>query len=226
MKSLIEYAELAWNHSFLIDFESNQPCPADMFTKEWVERKAPNRWCNKGGWYWILTNASLDTLRAQTKIRECQKALDITQAASFNVGTLPPEILCSIPDTQFRVVYNGTHETVFSRLRNHTATTDQGPYSIGLNLYPDLVRKHRWSVCIFHIEMIDAIEVLANDEKRVFKELVTKHARSRVAVEMAWRMRYGWPLLNRKGLEDRKATRADLPESSQEDTAAGEVDNA
>ncbi|MBZ4416098.1 hypothetical protein [Myxococcus sp. RHSTA-1-4] len=152
----------------------------------------------------------MNTLHTQTNTSGCKKALNIAEVVSFNEETLPPEVLCSTPAENFRVVYNGTTAMVFSRLRNHTATTEKGPFSIGLNFYPDLVKEHRWSARIFHIGMIDGIEGLTADEKRVFKELGTQHARSRVAVEMAWRMRYGWPLFNQKGLEDRKRTGAPI----------------
>ncbi|MBZ4416099.1 hypothetical protein [Myxococcus sp. RHSTA-1-4] len=57
MKTLIEYAESAWQHAFEISFKENTPCPADMFTTQWVEKNAPGKWDNQAGWYWILTDA-------------------------------------------------------------------------------------------------------------------------------------------------------------------------
>jgi hypothetical protein len=99
--------------------------------------------------------------------------------------------ICTISDQGFTIVYNGHQNSVISRLRQHFQLHNAKTGALGLNHYP--LSNHEWQIRYFSESMINQ-EIEDSEVRKQIKKLVESKT-GRVAIENAWRMVCGWPVL-------------------------------
>jgi hypothetical protein len=89
-----------------------------------------------------------------------------------------------------KVVYNGHDANVRSRIRAHFATDTSSTGALGLRHYP--LSQWRWTVRLFSTPHFSE-EISYKDRLQI--DSLMNSSSGRCAVEHAWRVRYGWPIL-------------------------------
>jgi len=133
------------------------------------------------GWYLIKTNAPIEVLRGVGSPPEKRKAhINIPETVNETLK------LQGIAITQRRnddyVVYNGEAKNLKARAKEHERGHAK-TYCLGLSNY-EILRNYNWTFCYV---AASRCEVLQNGDKLL-----------RLAVEQAWRVRNGWPVLCKK----------------------------
>ena len=192
---LSEIAEFVWNNRQTIDFGSTETWSDNTFLHPWFKEHYPKQWrtgSDRPGWYWFSLNDDFDTLKnTVTPATLPTKACDFGEQSSNNIELFNNEL--THKKSKLAIVYNGHESDVLSRIRSHFFLNNNSTGALGINSYPEFSSK-QWSVNIF---LRQHLEGLNHIDQRT-KDIITKYCNSktgRVAIEQAWRSKYGWPIL-------------------------------
>lgn len=190
--NISEISRLVWEHSHSFEFGDAESWSEELFTAAWgksCERASP--WSTyRTGWYWFLARVTLEELRAIARPEKLpKKGCDIGAMAAANWETFGPELLCGARDDGRLVVYNGHENDVHYRVRSHFALDNDGTGALGLQHFP--LHHRTWELRIFAAPCLPSVP----EEQQARISSLLKVKSGRVAVETAWRARYGWPVL-------------------------------
>lgn len=119
-----------------------------------------------------------------------QKACNFGAVARSNADLFNEEICHK--KSHVRVVYNGHEKNVLSRIRAHFTVAKDGTGALGIKHYP--LSNKKWAVSVFHKGILEKLTCLTVDEKIKIAQFCESKT-GRTAVETAWRITHGWPLL-------------------------------
>jgi len=97
-------------------------------------------------------------------------------------------------DFGLNVLYNGQEARAFYRLRAHFNTSGTTG-ALSIKSYP--LSHVPWTAHIFHVGMVGALNDLDDAGKSRIRALLESEV-GRIAVESAWRLVYGWPVLSKQ----------------------------
>ena len=187
-----EIADYIWRNSQAIPFGENDAWDSDLFTSKWSTGKTFElAWKKAGaGWYWFSVGMSYAELHAVAKPHTLpDKGCNIGLLAHDNNEVFGSPLLCS-HDDEITVVYNGHEANVTSRIRAHFALNNNSTGALGIKHYP--LSHKKWAVRYFSTPCFPT-NISGEDKARI--ELLMNSYSGRCAVESAWRVKYGWPVL-------------------------------
>jgi hypothetical protein len=190
--SIADLAELVWRHSHSIEFGGSEAWDESLFTAPWGSSQQPKiQWRSYGpGWYWFLSDLTLDELCALERPTTLPlKGRDIGEVARVNLGTFGSELLCKTREDGLLLVYNGHEKSVCDRVRAHFSLKNDKTGALGLRHF--VLHSRRWEVRLFSAPCLD--DVPESQRSRLAGLMASKSGRS--AVESAWRVAHGWPVL-------------------------------
>lgn len=186
-----EIAEYVWSHSQEIKFGEVDTWNKNLFTAKWAkDTPFKNIWKESGpGWYWFLVDIDYNELRNIEKPQTLpDKGCNIGLLSHNNNEVFGTSLLCA-KESGFTVIYNGHEANVTSRIRAHFALNNNSTGALGINHYP--LSSKIWIVRYFSSPCITDLSV---EDKRQIESLMNSYS-GRCAVESAWRVKYGWPIL-------------------------------
>lgn len=190
--NITEIAEYVWENSKTIDFGSKDDWPQDLFTKKWAKGQSfENIWNRSGaGWYWFLVDMTYEEMHEVVKPSSLPRnGCNIGLITHSNREIFKDTLLCSVKESNMLVVYNGHENKITNRIRAHFALNNDKTGALGIKHYPRSNR--RWQVKLFSAPCFTSIEV--EDRRQI--EFLMNSSTGRRAVESAWRVTYGWPIL-------------------------------
>jgi hypothetical protein len=189
-----EISEFVWLNSKAIEFGEVDSWDMNLFTSEWAKDKPIEAvWkTNSAGWYWFLVNMSYEELHALVKPSTVpEKGCNIGLLSRKSKKIFGYELLCS-NESGATVIYNGHGANVTSRIRAHFALSNNNTGALGIHHYP--LSNKKWIVRYFSSPCL--LTLSASDQSRI-ESLMNSYS-GRCAVESAWRVKNGWPILCKK----------------------------
>lgn len=186
-----EIAEYVWLNSKEIEFGEIDTWDENMFTSKWAKGKPiDSAWNDAGaGWYWFLVNMNYDEIHAVVKPPSLpDKGCNIGLLSHDNNEVFGASLLCA-NESGLTVIYNGHEANVTSRIRAHFALNNNSTGALGIKHYP--LSNKKWIVRYFSSPCFT--DVPTSDKSRI--ELLMNSYSGRCAVESAWRVKNGWPVL-------------------------------
>ena len=190
---LSKVAELIWNNAKTIEFGCTPLWDENTFLKKWFTNQETNIYPEKDcpGWYWFQLDMPLnDIIKIGTPANFPKKGCKFGPTAKDNKKLFGTNLCHSKSDLP--IIYNGHEDKVFSRVRTHFNLEDDSTGALGIKNYP--LSSERWTVYIFHREMIDETSDISKEQKDFIRNLADKQI-GRIAIEAQWRAMYGWPIL-------------------------------
>lgn len=187
-----EIADYIWRNSLTISFGEKDAWDSDLFTSKWSKGKTfEQAWKEAGaGWYWFSVGMNYVELHAVEKPQALpDKGCNIGLLAHDNNEVFGNTLLCAHEDS-IAVVYNGHEANVTSRIRAHFALNNNGTGALGIKHYP--LSQKKWNVRYFSTPCFSTD---ISSENRMRIKLLMNSYSGRCAVESAWRVKYGWPVL-------------------------------
>ena len=190
--NLTDFAKHVWEKSDAVEFGSTPDWDAQLLSHQWATGTTmASNWATYGpGWYWFLVEQSYAKLSVLARPENLPRnGCDIGSLSQTNTGIFGESLLCQ-PDTQSRiVVYNGHADKVSSRVRAHFALDNNGTGALGLKHFP--LSESAWVLRIFSTPQLNSLD--GANRPRLHSLMTT--ASGRCAVEAAWRISFGWPVL-------------------------------
>lgn len=186
-----EIAEYVWLHTKEIEFGETDAWDETLFTSKWTKGKPiENAWKDAGaGWYWFLVNMNYDELDAVLKPPSLpDKGCNIGLLTHDNKEVFGASLLCA-NESGITVIYNGYEANVTSSIRAHFALRNNSTGALGIKHYP--LSNKKWFVRYFSSPCFT--DIPESDKLRI--ELLMNSYSGRCAVESAWRVKNGWPVL-------------------------------
>lgn len=186
-----EIAEYVWLHSKEIEFGNSDQWDENLFLAEWAKTQpSENEWkYAAAGWYWFLVDMNYEELHNVVKPSTLpQKGCNIGLLTHSNMEVFGVHLLYSCLSGS-TVIYNGHEANITARIRSHFALNNNQTGALGIRHYP--LSNRRWLVRYFSSNCFT--EISENYRSRV--ELLMNSKSGRAAVESAWRVKYGWPIL-------------------------------
>ena len=186
--TLIEIADLIFNNSTQVSFGTSEIWADDTFKANWFKNQKLQR-PNAGGLYWFLTDATItDEIRPQTLTA---KGCDFGLTSRTNLEIFHSNLLTNINSLGLRVIYNGHENNVMDRVRQHFSLSNQNTGALGIRHY-NLSDKN-WILKYFTINDISSLRQDQTVQQIILNLLQSKTGR--IALENAWRIQNGWPIL-------------------------------
>ncbi len=186
-----EIAEYVWSNSQEIEFGEIDAWDESLFTAKWAKGKPFEKaWKDsRAGWYWLLVNMNYDELHEIEKPKTLpDKGCNIGLLSHDNNEVFGTSLLCT-GKSGITVIYNGHEKNVTSRIRAHFALNNNSTGALGIKHYP--LSNKKWIVRYFSLPYFTQLS--ASDKSRI--ELLMNSYSGRCAVESAWRVKNGWPIL-------------------------------
>ncbi|HHX8679247.1 hypothetical protein J4H63_14830 [Vibrio alginolyticus] len=196
--NLEQVVEYIWNNSHEINFGESEAWNDDTFLSPWFNDNYPDEWVtgkDRPGWYWFsLDNSLLSELELIQRPEQLPlNACDFGAVFKENKMLFGRELVHNKLET--KVIYNGHESNVISRIRSHFSVSNDRTGALGIKHYNSLSAK-QWTVHIFLKQYLDLDDDLSNEDKLQIKRLCDSKT-GRVAIEQAWRSRFGWPALSK-----------------------------
>lgn len=193
MMTLTDVAKYVWDNSKIIEFGGTPNWDIDTFTSKWIDKNTNGdikRLNKASGFYWFsITNMDETDFKKiltpnnfpKNGIRFSERANEVTRIFTHNIYKQNENEL---------VFYNGHESSVFNRIRSHFSLNNDKTGALGIGKYK--LSQYKFKVKIFHcyFDMDD----LSKEDSEYIKGLI-KEKSGREAIESAWRVLYGWPIL-------------------------------
>lgn len=186
-------ADYVWNNCLEYAFGADSDWQEDLFLAGWATNQGVDaQWREmKEGWYWFCAKASYEDLHKLKKPSSLPaKGCDFGLITRENQNVFGAELLCKPSEDEWLVVYNGHEKNIKGRVRSHFSLNNDRTGALGLCHYP--VSAWQWKIRMFSVNQID---LEASLELRQQIELLIKSKSGRCAIESAWRVKNGWPVL-------------------------------
>lgn len=188
--NLINLSEQIWNNSIEVEFGNNNIWNASTFLTSWfddLDKIVPS----SPGWYWFSCEISKEDILTLDSVTPLPpKACDFPIVATENDNLFNAEQICRTHG-DFLILYNGHEGNVRDRARKHfnLNLTDTSTGALGIKHYG--LSNKNWRLKYFTEAQIDSLGTIIQANVRS----LINNKTGRVAIENAWRMKYGWPLL-------------------------------
>jgi hypothetical protein len=186
-----EIANYVWSNSQVIEFGEEDAWNLDLFKSQWCNDKPfKSVWENSSaGWYWFLVNMSYTELHHIQKPQTLpDKGCNIGLLSHGNMEIFSSSLLCPHQSGSV-VIYNGHEANVTGRIRSHFSLNNNKTGALGLKHYA--LSNKKWVVRFFSSPCFR--EISPADRAQI--ELLMNSYAGRCAVESAWRVNNGWPVL-------------------------------
>lgn len=199
--NLQEIAKYVWENSMIIEFGGSEKWDLDTFSAKWLENKKVKRLNKAKGLYWFsIEGMSIEEIKELRKPQKLpERGADFSRIAKKMERIFGKNIReVENTDKKELIIYNGHASSVFDRVKTHFSLNNNKTGALGLAKY-DLSR-YKFNVRIFHIGLLgdentEGQEVVV--KKEILENLLNEKV-GREAIEMAWRINYGWPILCEK----------------------------
>lgn len=184
--TLIEIVDQIYNNSHEVSFGLTDNWNHETFTSGWfsnMEQQQPNA----PGLYWFLTDANIINIERPESLP--RNGCDFGLTARNNLQTFTPSLLAVTNSSELTVVYNGHENNVRNRVRQHFNLTNHDTGALGIRHY-----SHSHKVWILRYFTTLDIPNLNVDNREVISNLLNSKT-GRTAIENAWRIKNGWPIL-------------------------------
>jgi len=191
---LSKVAELIWKNAKSIKFGCTSSWDEKTFLKNWFANQEENIYPAKDcpGWYWFQMDMPLnDIVKITTPVTTFPKNGCKFGPIAKDNKVLFGTNLCHLK-SDLQIIYNGHQGKVIARVRTHFILKNDKTGALGIKSYP--LSSKKWTVHIFHREMIEEISCIEKKQKNFIRNLADKRT-GRIAVEAQWRAIYGWPIL-------------------------------
>lgn len=193
LKDLINLSKVIYENAEEIHLDPSDTWDESLFLKSWfMDSDNQDKYITQSpGWYWIGANTSFDELKQLNCPAEELPggACNIGELSATNYKTFGEEYLCKIDDSNRRIIYNGHQSNVVIRIRQHFTLKNDSTGALGLNHYP--LNKKNWKIRFFGKPHISRLQENIREEV----ESMIEEKSGRIAIENAWRAKYGWPIL-------------------------------
>lgn len=184
--TLIEIVDQIYSNSHEVNFGSVDNWDRETFTADWFSARDQSR-PNTPGLYWFLTDA--DIIDIERPILLPERGCDFGETARSNLQSFAPSLLVSANSSGLTVVYNGHRGDVGERVRTHFHLANNSTGALGIRHY-----NHSNSNWILKYFTTSDIPSLSIENPEIISNLL--HSKTgRTAVENAWRIKNGWPIL-------------------------------
>lgn len=193
LKDFIKLAETIYDNSEELVLKPLETWNKEILRKEWFRNNGhEDKYITQSpGWYWIACDINFEELKqvyCPTQYLR-GKACRIGELSKKNYKTFGKEYLCKTEDDDRQIIYNGHQQNVIIRLRQHFFLNNDRTGALGLNCYP--LSHKSWKVRFFGRPHIKRLSSGIQSEVR---DLIEEQS-GRLAIENAWRAKYGWPIL-------------------------------
>lgn len=192
LKDLINLSKAIYENAEEIYLDPSDTWDEDMFLKDWfMGSDNKDKYITQSpGWYWIGCDISFSELMDLNCPQGLPtKACELGKLSKENYKTFGEDYLCKVDDKSYNIIYNGHENRIIPRLRIHFTLKNNHTGALGLRHY-DLSRKN-WKIRFFGKPHIDRLK--DNIQEEVYSMIEEKPGR--IAIENAWRAKYGWPIL-------------------------------
>ncbi|PJX22780.1 hypothetical protein CAP47_07070 [Psychroflexus sp. S27] len=190
--TFIEIADKIFNNSNQVIFGTNDNWQIDVFKANWftyLDKPRPNA----PGLYWFLTDSNITKIERPTSLPN--KGCDFEITTKNNLQIFPNYLLSELNVNGLKVVYNGHENNVMNRVRQHFNLSNNNTGALGIKHYKLLSNKN-WVLKYFTTKDIGALGLDNSAQDVILNLLNSKTGRS--ALENAWRIKNGWPILCKK----------------------------
>lgn len=188
-----DIAIYVWTKSQIVKFGETTVWDNDLFKTKWSKGKTIEQsWKQSGaGWYWFSVDMTYNELHAVQKPQTLpDNGCNIGLLSHENKETFGDTLLYVPESPNTTVIYNGHESNVTSRIRTHFALNNNRTGALGLKHYP--LSQKKWIVRYFSTPCFNS-DISTSDRSRI--EMLMNSYSGRCAVESAWRVKYGWPIL-------------------------------
>ena len=193
LKDLIKLSEAIFENSEELLLQPSKDWSNDILKKEWFSDNGfENKYISRSpGWYWIACDISFEELKNLICTSEDLPggACKIGEVSTKNYKTFGEEYLCKLDDSNRRIIYNGHQSNVVIRAREHFTLNNDKTGALGLKYYP--LSKKNWKIRFFGKPHINRLQ---NEIQEEVRSMIAEKS-GRIAIENAWRAKYGWPIL-------------------------------
>lgn len=189
---LQEVAKYVWDNSITIKFGESKEWELDTFLVDWFKRKNINRLDNVAGLYWFsIEEMSIEGIKSLRKPQDLpENGANFSEIAN-EIERIFEKNIRHKHDKEL-IIYNGQADKVIDRIRTHFVLNNDSTGALALSKYR--LSKYKFKVRIFNIKLLDNKNT---KDKEFIKNLLNEKV-GREAIEMAWRIKYGWPILCKK----------------------------
>lgn len=191
--NIAEIAEYVWINSQVIEFGNSPQWDLELFTKSWSKSQSlTESWKAHGsGLYWFSIKMQYPDLHAVQKPSTLpESGCDIGLLSHANHDLFGSNLLCKHDDDGWLAIYNGHEADITARVRAHFFLNNNKTGALGLKHYQ--LSNKAWQVRLFSASSFP--ETLGISERSRI-ELLMNSPSGRCAVESAWRVKFGWPVL-------------------------------
>lgn len=191
MNDLLKLSSEIWANSIEIEFGSTEIWVDNSLTKKWFEDNLYSTfWPGQSpGWYWLSVDLTYSELHSLTRPSTLPNSgCDFGLLTHQNTDTFGSHLLCKHSENRV-VIYNGHEGNVASRIRTHFNLNNNSTGALGIRHYP--LSNKIWKVNFFSRFQIAKLPTASRD---LVEKLINDKS-GRTAIENAWRMKNGWPVL-------------------------------
>ncbi|MEI6487739.1 MAG: hypothetical protein WCP52_02185 [Bacteroidota bacterium] len=184
---LIKLADIIYKNTNKLNFGGNKDWDDSIFLKIWFDNLAESIPNNKG-LYWFISDCNLSQLKLPKEFPK--NGCNFSETSYNNVKTFGDSLLTYLDEKKQRVVYNGHQQNVMNRVRQHFHLDNQTTGALGIKKYS--LSSSTWILKYFTLN--DVPKIIDEKEKSQITSLLNSTT-GRIALENAWRIKYGWPPL-------------------------------
>lgn len=186
--TFIDISDLLYKNSNEINFGKKEVWESDTFTSIWFSNLNIIK-PNSAGLYWFLTNSKFTNIKKPTSLPD--NGCDFQETTLKNINTFPDNLLSRPSKNELKVIYNGHEKNVMSRVRQHFSLSNNRTGALGIKHYS--LSNQNWVLRYFTSMDINRLKKNKTDRDLITKLLDNKTGRT--ALENAWRIKNGWPVL-------------------------------
>jgi len=191
--TLEEIAEVCWANRYIFGSEKKENWDSKIFTSKWLKKNhkdAYSKYKETNGWYWIECTEEIRNIKQKDNFPESHdNIIDWTDTSKTNESLFNKNICSEF--SKNRVIYNGHADRVFNRIRSHLFVKNKKTGALGISYYD--VKPQSITISIIHIGIINGLAL--SDEEKTEIIRYCNSTIGRRAIEIAWRVKYGWSTL-------------------------------
>lgn len=191
MSRLLDLATSIWENSVKVNFGNEGAWSSDSLQYDWFTSKGyKEKWTSQSpGWYWFICEIDFTDLQRLGRPDSLPaNGCNFGVLSKKNIKVFSEETLCK-PNQEGLVIYNGHEGSVTKRIRAHFALNNNNTGALGIKHYPLPAKK--WEVRFFTKLQVHSLH---KEDQDIVARLIESPS-GRAAIENAWRMKYGWPIL-------------------------------
>ncbi|MEG1142455.1 MAG: hypothetical protein RSE41_08460 [Clostridia bacterium] len=192
--NLLKVAEYVWENSEEIEFGETKMWDLETFSAKWFREKDVKRLNKMKGWYWFaIDNMSIQNIKNIKKPQKFPKNGADFPRISKKMDEVFGENIRQVEGDEL-IIYNGHASSIFDRIKTHFSLNNDKTGALALAKYD--LSNYKLKIRFFHMDLLNDKDV--EEEFKNYLNKIVNEKTGREAIEMAWRIKYGWPILCEK----------------------------